>query len=66
MTLLGVTPAGPSCDCPGPLHLVTCPAVAAGQPQAMVNDDGEVFYPDGPEDADWFAAHHEARPLDPR
>lgn len=35
--------------------------VAAQQPNAMVNDAGEVFYPDGPEDAEWFARKHGAR-----
>lgn len=39
------------------------PAVAATEPHAMVNDDGEVFYPDGAEDAAYFAEHHGARPL---
>lgn len=38
-------------------------AVAAQQPNAMVNDEGDVFYPDGPEDAEWFAREHGARPM---
>jgi hypothetical protein len=37
--------------------------VALSQPHAMVNDSGEVFYPDGEEDARWFADEHGARPL---
>jgi hypothetical protein len=37
--------------------------VAATQPHVMVNDDGDVFYPDSPEDAAYFAEHHAARPL---
>lgn len=39
--------------------------VAATQPHAMVNDAGDVFYPDGPEDAAEFAAEHGARFLNP-
>ena len=35
--------------------------VARQQPHAMVNDEGEVFYPDSDEDARWFAAEHGAR-----
>lgn len=34
-------------------------------PNAMVNDAGDVFYPDSAEDADWFAWEHDARPLNP-
>lgn len=37
--------------------------VAAMRGNAMVNDDGDVFYPDSPEDAEWFAEQHGARPL---
>jgi len=37
---------------------------AAQQPHAMCNDHGEVFYPDSEEDARWFTAEHDARPLD--
>lgn len=33
----------------------------ADQRNAMVNDAGEAFYPDGPEDAAWFANEHGAR-----
>jgi hypothetical protein len=32
---------------------------------AMVNDAGDLFYPDGPDDARWFVVEHEARPVDP-
>lgn len=47
---------------PLPLKSIHDPAVAAQQPNAMVNVDGDVFYPDNPEDAQWFAAEHDARP----
>lgn len=46
-------------------HSVTCLTVAATQPNAMIDDDGDVYYPDNPEDADHFALHYGARPLDP-
>ncbi|HEY6115917.1 MAG TPA: hypothetical protein VI172_08165 [Candidatus Dormibacteraeota bacterium] len=36
-------------------------SVASQQPNAMVNDAGEVFYPDNDEDARLFAAEHGAR-----
>ena len=48
------------------LHSITCLVEAATQPHAMVDDDGGVFYPDGPEDAAWFAEMYGARPLDPQ
>lgn len=35
--------------------------VAAGERHAMVDDLGQVFYPDGPEDAAEFAEFHGAR-----
>lgn len=38
--------------------------VTLSQPHAMVNAQGEVFYPDDEEDARWFADEHGARPLD--
>lgn len=47
------------------MNPIDSPAVAATQPHAMVNDAGDVFYPDSPEDAAWFAAEHNARPLHP-
>jgi hypothetical protein len=37
--------------------------VARHQPNAMVNDAGEVFYPDSDDDAHWFAEQHGARYL---
>jgi hypothetical protein len=40
---------------------ITGPAAAAGQPHAMVNDEGDYFYPDGEEDAAMFAEQHGAR-----
>lgn len=39
------------------------PTVAATQPNAMVNDAGDVFYPDSAEDAALFASWHDARPV---
>lgn len=44
-------------------HTIWCLLVAAAHPDAMINDDGEVFYPDSPQDAAWFAAEHDAYPL---
>lgn len=35
--------------------------VARRYPNAMINDAGEVFYPDSDEDAAWFRAEHGAR-----
>lgn len=32
-------------------------------PNALTNDAGDWFYPDGPEDAEWFAREHGARPV---
>jgi hypothetical protein len=56
------------CDCgavgDGP-HSITCATVAATVPYAMVDDAGQVFYPDSPIDAAAFAALHGARFLDP-
>jgi hypothetical protein len=31
----------------------------------MVDDEGTYFYPDGPEDAQWFMEEHGARFVDP-
>jgi hypothetical protein len=65
--LLGVA-AGPECTCGAGddrLHSITCMVVAATQPHAMVNDSGEVFYPDSEEDEAFFAEHHGARRLHP-
>lgn len=45
------------------LHDIDCATVAETQPHAMVNDAGDVFYPDNAEDAQWFAREHGARPL---
>lgn len=44
----------------GRSHNIDCIAVAKTQPHAMVNDEGEVFYPDSPEDAAYFAEEHGA------
>lgn len=75
--LLGVAgPAGDGCTCddipavkdgrlPPGTHRIDCPVEAASQPHAMINDAGEVFYPDGPVDARLFADEDGARPLDP-
>lgn len=56
-------PARCTCGTRGPLHSIVCMGVAAAQPHAMVNDAGEVFYPDDPDDAAWFAEQHGAYPL---
>lgn len=48
-----------------PLPGVTSLEAAVEQPHAMVNEDGDVFYPDSAEDAAWFAREHAARPLNP-
>lgn len=37
--------------------------VARRYPNAMINDAGEVFYPDSDEDAEWFRAEHGAQPI---
>jgi hypothetical protein len=40
-------------------------AAAADQPHAMINDAGDMFYPDGPEDAAEFNREHGARFVHP-
>jgi len=45
------------------LHSITCIEVAKQTPYAMVNDHGEVFYPDNLRDARHFATVEHARPL---
>lgn len=52
-----------TCGAVGELHSITCLWEAWTQPHAMVNDHGEVFYPDNAEDAAHFAEHEGARPL---
>lgn len=37
--------------------------VASTSPNAMVNDQGDLFYPDSPSEADWFATEHQAYPV---
>lgn len=54
----------PGCGC-GELHRIDCLAYSLTQWNAMLGDGGGVFYPDGPEDAEWFALEHGARPLNP-
>jgi hypothetical protein len=54
-----------TCGASTSLHDVDCLKVAATQHNAMINDAGEVFYPDGPDDAAWFAREHDARPMHP-
>ncbi len=49
------------CICKSGKHSIHCPAVAQTQPNAMINSDGEKFYPDCLEDAAWFAEQHGAR-----
>ena len=44
-------------------HTIWCLAIAASQPHAMINDEGEVFYPDNDADAALFARYHDAYPL---
>lgn len=57
----------PACTCGAStsLHDVECMTAAVTQRNAMVNSAGEVFYPDDPEDAAWFAIEHGAQPLHP-
>lgn len=40
-------------------------SLASLPPHAMINGDGDLFYPDGPEDACHFAAFHNAWPVLP-
>lgn len=59
-----MSPPAPACTCGGQdVHSLHCLAVAATQPHAMINDSGEVFYPDNADDADFFAREHGARPV---
>jgi hypothetical protein len=46
-------------------HSIDCVETAKTQPHAMINRDGEVFYPDNIADAIAFAQDHGAWPLDP-
>lgn len=53
---------------PRPSRRRRLPAVTdlhAEQHNAMVNANGEAFYPDSPADASWFANEHGARFLHP-
>lgn len=45
----------------GGLHSIVCMTVAADQPHAMVDDHGDVYYPDNEDDAAVFIEHHGAR-----
>lgn len=49
----------------GALHSICCLISAATQPHAMIDDDGDVYYPDNPDDAQHFADAYGARMLDP-
>lgn len=49
-----------------PLPRIDSPEVAAECPDGMINAAGDVFYPDNPEDAAYFAERHGAKPLYPR
>ena len=60
-----MTAAACTCGASTSLHDVDCLTVAATSPNAMINDAGDVFYPDNPDDAEWFAWEHDARPLNP-
>ncbi len=54
------------CDCPDPdRHRIHCPVGVADHPNAMINDAGDLFYPDTPADAAWFRKEHGARYLHP-
>jgi hypothetical protein len=56
------------CACGGAAggwHRIGCQTTAATQPHAMVNDTGDVFYPDSAIDAALFALDHGARFADP-
>lgn len=48
-----------------PLPRIDSEVVAAAVPYAMVNDGGDVFYPDNPQDEAYYAAEHGARPVNP-
>lgn len=62
MSLQGVTSGGPLCNCSG-RHRIDCLTTAALTPHALVNNEGEVFYPDNDEDAAYFTEHHGAYPI---
>ena len=44
--------------CPASFHSITCIETAKTQPHTLINDDGDVFYPDDVEDADYFIENH--------
>lgn len=45
------------------VHAINSLPAAAGQYHALVDEEGDVFYPDGPEDAGHFADLYEAEPV---
>lgn len=51
-----------ACNCGnGDMHTITCSF--NWDEYTMVTADGDVFYPDGPEDAAYFAEWHDAQYL---
>jgi hypothetical protein len=49
-----------SCNCGnGDLHSVVC--AFNWNEYTMITGDGDVFYPDGPQDAAYFLVHHRAQ-----
>lgn len=61
-----MTAAACTCGSFTTLHSIDCVITATEERHAMINDAREVFYPDGPEDAAWFAQEHGARFLNER
>lgn len=58
-----MTAAACTCGTSTTLHSVECLTVAVTQPHAMVNVQGDVFYPDSREDAEDFYNEYGARYL---
>lgn len=68
MTRPGPTVGAAWCTCGvgvDALHLITCMTVAVTQPNAMVDPDGEVYYPDDVADAVRLYRTCEAVPVNP-
>lgn len=47
------------------LHSITCLTVAETSPNSMIDDEGDVFYADNPDDAQYFFDSYSARPTNP-
>lgn len=45
------------------VHAITCMTVARECPYAMVDEQGDVYYPDNPDDADHFRDAYGAKPI---